>query len=57
MSDYETLVAQIRIAPVTQLPALLRMIVERCIRENVFSDGGMELFIRNVKTRVLGATR
>lgn len=49
--DYEELVKEINNQGITKLPALLVVVVERCIHEKVFVEGGLERTVRKVIER------
>lgn len=46
--EYEELIKIIKTRTITQLPALLKLIVEENIRRKVWQPGGMEHFIENI---------
>jgi hypothetical protein len=50
--SFSELEAELKEAPATWVPALLRALVWRAVKVNVFRKGGLLEFVRNVLTDV-----
>jgi len=49
--SYEELVRELEQVPLTQLPSLLFKVIELCVQQQVFREGGLERMVARAKEK------
>ena len=47
MTEYDKLIKDLKKAPMTWIPALLKCLIEQAVEKKVFVKGGLKVFVEN----------